>query len=135
MLFCHAQNKVYLESMVYLMLAGTIILTVAAQLLLTKGAVVFKDTSFSWAGLVGLVARFFQSGWLLAGILCFGLAFVLWVVVVAKIKLSAAYPISTALNLTLVVLGSALILREAVTGWQVLGVLLIVAGIFCILWK
>jgi multidrug transporter EmrE-like cation transporter len=36
----------------------------------------------------------------------------MWVMVISKMKMSVAYPIATALNLALVVLGSAWLLKE-----------------------
>ena len=49
------------------------------------------------------------------GILCYGCSFVLWMIIVSRMNLTVAMPLSVAIVNTLVVLGSSLFLKERIT--------------------
>lgn len=119
----------------YLILATTIIFTVIAQLLLKKFAVYFGEYGFSFKIITGLITKFPQNIQLFGSMIFWAIAFLLWVVVLSRIKLNIAYPIVTALNMSLVVLGSYFFFKENLSLVQLIGILIIVFGIFLVSWK
>ena len=121
--------------MPYYLLAISAILTVVAHLSLARGAVIFKDASLTWPGLPAMILKFFQNAYLVAGFICFALAFLVWVMVISKIKMSIVYPIAVALNLSLVVLGSVIFLKESIALQQAFGIFVLIIGIILVLWK
>lgn len=121
--------------MPYYLLVISVILTVAAQLSLARGATIFKDIDFSRTGLTAIIIKFFQNAYLVAGLILFAMAFLFWVMVISKIKMSIAYPVAVALNLSLVVLGSVVFLKESMALWQTVGIFLLIIGIILVLWK
>jgi len=121
--------------MIYLILAVSILFTVLAQLLFKKGMMVLGGLDFSLANVLSVIPNIFKNLYLLFGTIFFGIAFLLWFFVLSKLKLNIAYPISASLNLSLVVLGSWLFFRESVSFIQILGVVLIISGIFLIFAK
>jgi multidrug transporter EmrE-like cation transporter len=68
----------------------------------------------------------------IGGIVCFGLALAAYSMVLSKLNLSIAYPINVSLGLILVVLVSALFLKESITLLQISGFFLIIAGVWLV---
>lgn len=119
----------------YFILAITILLNVAAQLSLKKGALALSVADLSVASLGGLIFKVFQNIYLFLGLLCFGLSFFLWVIVLSRMKLGAAYATSLAITLALVILTSFLLFKEQMSLWQWVGLVFVIIGIFLLLWK
>ena len=108
----------------------TAVLTMAANLLLRVGIV--AAGGFSFGGLAetvrGLVALFMEPRFLLGFVLYFAAA-VVWFRVVATERLSVAYPLLVSCTFTLVTAGAVVALGESLTRRQVLGLVVILAGI------
>lgn len=117
----------------FLILGISIVLAVGAQLSLKKGVLNLGTLNFSFSNFLGLIPRIFQNVWLLGGLFLFGISFLLWLFVISKIKLSVAYPISTSLNFILIALFSWLFLREQLLPTQILGIVVIIFGIFLLM--
>ena len=68
---------------------------------------------------------------LLAGLgaLCYGSSFLLWLVVLAKVPLSVAYPIAVGVTIAISSVLAWLVLDEPMSPRLLLGVVLIVAGV------
>lgn len=66
--------------------------------------------------------------WVLSGVGAGFLAFLSWMAAMTKFQLSYAYPFMS-LAFVLVLILSALIFKEAVTPWKVVGTVLIIIGI------
>lgn len=56
-------------------------------------------------------------------------ASVAWMFVVERYPISTAFPIYIGLTVIMVTAGGALLLGETITGWQVLSIVLILAGV------
>ena len=69
---------------------------------------------------------------MLAGILCYMLSFVLWLLIVSKTQLSFAMPLSVGVVNILVFLGSARYLHEEITPLKIIGLGVIIVGLFLI---
>ena len=69
---------------------------------------------------------------MLAGILCYMLSFVLWLLIVSKTQLSLAMPLSVGVVNILVFLGSARYLHEEITPLKMIGLGVIIVGLFLI---
>ena len=69
---------------------------------------------------------------MLLGILCYLCSFLLWLVIVSRTQLTFAMPLSVGIVNTLVFLGSAHFLGERITPLKILGLAVIVLGLFLI---
>ena len=65
----------------------------------------------------------------LVGALSYGASFVLWLVVLARVPLSVAYPIAVGVAIAFSTLFAWLLLREPISLRMLLGIVLIVAGV------
>ena len=74
------------------------------------------------------------------GILCYGFSFILWMIIVSRMNLTIAMPLSVAIVNTLVVLGSHFILNEKMSVTQGIGIFIVIFGVMLItggkkIWK
>ena len=86
---------------------------------------------FSFKNLVVLLPRVFTNFYLLAGLASLGLGFLLWLVVLSKLKLSVVIPF-TSLNYVLILFFSWFFLKESISLPQFLGVAMIIFGLFLV---
>jgi len=114
----------------FLILVISIFFTVSAQLCLKKGVLSLGTLDFSVNNLLNLFPRIFQNIWLMAGLFLFGIGFFLWIFIISRIKLNMAYPISTSLSLSLIAFFSWLFFKEQLLPIQILGIAVIILGIF-----
>jgi len=117
----------------FLILIASVFSTVAAQLCLKKGILALGSLNVSVSSFLSLIPRIFQSIWLMGGVFLYGISFLLWLFVISKIKLNTAYPIAASLNFSLVVLFSWLFFKEHLLPIQILGLAVIIFGIFLLL--
>ena len=118
----------------YLMLFVAIVLTVAAQLLLKRGVANMGDIQLSVGGLTFIVVEIFRNLYLFFGLFLLGLTFLLWIWLVSKVQLNILYPITVSGQLALLALGSWLWFNEVLTPMQLLGMAIIIVGIFLLSW-
>lgn len=111
----------------------TIIMFIFYVILASSGLILFKLGSND-ANLTFIFFGFSidYSIKMLFGILCYGFSFILWMLIVRRIDLTIAMPLSVAIVNTLVVIGSCLILKEKITFIQGLGIFIIIFGV-CIM--
>ncbi len=103
-------------------------LTVAANLLLRSG--VERAGGFAM-GLVGLVGLIRQPRFDL-GITLYAMASLVWFRVLAMEPLSIAYPVLVSTTFLLVTMGAVLLFRESLAWHKILGLVVILAGIFIV---
>jgi drug/metabolite transporter (DMT)-like permease len=120
-----------LRSVSYLNLAvilSSIILAVSGQLLLKLGLLrVGKETGH----LLAEYARALTQPLVWLGLVCFGVSMLIWLYVLARMEMSVAFPF-LGLNYALIMIGSRVLLGEAITGPKIVGTACIVLGILFI---
>lgn len=113
----------------YFLLALAIVLNAMAN-------IVLKWAMRGQAGAAGqgaaVIKGLLTNYWAWVGIALFGLAFVLYSVVLTKINLSIAYPVMTSLGLVIISVVSVLFFKEVITNWQMVGLLLIIIGVWLV---
>lgn len=67
-------------------------------------------------------------------LLCYGFSFILWMLIVSKMNLTIAMPLSVAIVNTLVVVGSCLVLKEKITLIQGVGIFIVILGVCIMTW-
>jgi len=116
----------------YLFLAISICITVSAQLLIKRGVLSLGDLDFSISNVFNLIPKIAQNIWLLSGLFLFAVSFFLWLFIISRLKLSIAYPISTSLSFCFIILASWFIFKEQLLPIQILGIIIIIVGIFLV---
>lgn len=108
----------------FLLLLASMSLAVLGQFSLKKGVM----SSGLSPNFISIIKTIFSPSVFL-GLVCYGLSTIFWLFVLQKFDLSVAYP-SLALTYIVIVILSAWFLHEPITLSKVLGVLLIILGVF-----
>ena len=116
----------------YLLLFFDVILAASGQLLLKKGLAIIGPLEFGWKNIFFLFSNIFKNVYIIIALICYGFAFLFWLFVLSKLKLSLAYP-STALLYVFIILGSWLILKEEISFIQIVGIFIIFIGLTLLL--
>ena len=112
-----------------------IIMFTCYVLLASSGLILFKlgsTNSNLTLNIFGLSINY--SIKMILGLLCYGLSFLLWMLIVSETNLTIAMPLSVAIVNTLVVVGSCLILKEKITLMQWVGIFIIIFGVCIMTW-
>jgi len=118
---------------VFLLLLFSILTTAGAQLLFKRGMIDFGSLDFSVNNFLFLIPRIFQNLWLMAGIFLFGISFLLWLFIISKLQINIAYPIALSCEVSLVTIISYFLFREYLSPIQIVGIAVIITGIFLLL--
>ena len=113
----------------YLLMAVSILLAVAGQLLMKRGMISFG--SFPISQLLASIIPMFLNPWVFFGFVCFGLSSIFWLVVLSRLPLSLVYPM-VSVAYVLVALASLLFFKENVSFIRWLGIAVIMVGVFLI---
>lgn len=110
-----------------------IILFISYVILASSGLILYKlgvnDTNFT-LNIFNITINY--SIKMILGLFCYGFSFILWMIIVSKMNLTFAMPLSVALVNTFVVVSSCLILKEKISLNQGIGIFLIILGV-CIM--
>lgn len=107
------------------------LITAIYLLLTSSGLVLFKlgandCTTFSLAkGIVNFKISLLS----IAGIICYGISFILYLGLVSKLNLSYIVPVTTGIMQILILLASIYIFKETVTLTNIIGVIVVLVGI------
>ncbi|MFH0852557.1 MAG: hypothetical protein V1845_03060 [bacterium] len=114
----------------YVLVAANIIFLAAAELLLKKGMAVQGAMDISFANLWNAFLLIFKNFYILGGLALLVFGFVTWLLTLSRLNLNIIYPITASLNLIAIVIASSVIFKESLNFAQILGVALIIGGIF-----
>lgn len=117
----------------YFLLALDIIFASGANLLLKKGVMLLNITHSFEKPFYLIFFDLITNSFLMSGLFFYGISFMLWVVILSKLNLHSAYPISVSLTITLITIGSVFIYKEPVSVLQIIGIVVIIFGIGLIL--
>ena len=107
-----------------------IIMFVCYVLLASSGLVLFKMGSINTnltLNLLGVTINYSLK--MILGLLCYGFSFILWMLIVSKMNLTIAMPLSVAIVNTLIVVESCLVLKEKISITQGIGIFVIIIGV------
>lgn len=107
----------------------TLLILVAVPVAISVGQLMFKKASATFNGLSpsGVYALLLDH-WFLGAICLYGLSTIVWIAALRHVNISVAYQFM-ALTFVLVPMGGALFFGEHITGRQIAGLSIIIAGI------
>jgi drug/metabolite transporter (DMT)-like permease len=108
-----------------------VILNVTGQLSLKYGMSKFGNFSLSLDTLPPIFFKAATNPHVLLGLICYGLGFMVWLIVLAKAEVSYAYPLISLGYVFTAILARALF-GEAVTVTRMAGILITCLGVFLI---
>jgi drug/metabolite transporter (DMT)-like permease len=108
-----------------------VILNVAGQLSLKRGMAQFGSFAISIDALPRIFLKAAFNFNILLGLVCYGLGFLVWLIVLAKAEVSYAYPLIS-LGYVFTAILAWLLFNEALTDIRIAGILLICIGVYLI---
>lgn len=115
---------------VYIFLAIDIVFVVLANILLKKGAASLSALELVPQNIVNAIFAVAKNPYVFFGLVCYGISFTTYLLVLSKLRLGVAYPVAVSLTICALTVASAIFFKETVTTLQVIGIFLIIAGIF-----
>ncbi len=109
------------------------IMLLTAILIGVAGQIFLKIGSLAMANLKPNSLNYFLNGNLWFGLFLYGVSTIFYIIALQKIPLSIAYP-TISISYIFVVILSSIIFKEKIDITQILGILLIMSGVFLI-WK
>lgn len=117
----------------FLLITAVSSMTVASQIFLKKGLMAIREMGgVSLQNIHLTLLKLLQNKFALLGLVFAVIAALVWLMVISKVELTAAFPISGAIFYLLLFVFSWLFLGEAVTVWKISGVIAILSGVFLI---
>jgi multidrug transporter EmrE-like cation transporter len=113
-----------------LVLTG-VMLNAAGQLLLKAGSRAIADVPFSFANSWTLAERMALNPPILAGLACYVVSVVFWILALSRVDVSIAYPMLSIGYIVTAVAGW-LLFAEAVSVTRVAGIFIIIAGVWLV---
>ena len=108
------------------------LLTALANLLLRGGVLRYGEFSLSPSRTLGQLGSLATQPMFVLGVVLYGLAAIVWFGVLSVQDLSTSYPVLVGLTFVLVASGSTVLFQETLSWPKILGMVLILGGIFLI---
>lgn len=114
------------------LLITSVFFNVTANILLKTGVKTIGGISGEKTKLFSELTKAAFSPFIIGGIILYGLSFLIWLRVLSFNDLSRAYPIFATIVFLLTTLGSILFLKESVSIVRVVGIVIMLVGIFIV---
>ena len=105
-----------------------VLLNAAAQLCLKQGMNMIGEVSLDAAGILALLPKAALNPYVLAGLACYVVSVVVWLVVLSKVEVSLAYPFLSIGYIVTAVVGF-FFMGESLGACKIAGILVICFGI------
>jgi multidrug transporter EmrE-like cation transporter len=115
----------------WLLLGICVLLNAAAQLLLKAGARQLGEINLSVHNIIPMGFKLAFEPHIFAGLACYVLSVILWIVVLSRVEVSVAYPL-TSFGYILTALASWWLFGESLSMERVMGIGVIMFGVFLI---
>ncbi|OGD86673.1 hypothetical protein A2Z23_03015 [Candidatus Curtissbacteria bacterium RBG_16_39_7] len=109
-----------------------IITAASGNLVLKYGMLRFGKMTLERSVVVPELFKLFTSPIILVGLFVYGLSFICWVKVLSTEDISRVYPIVVASTITLILLASAFFFKEVISPIRILGIVVIIIGIYLV---
>jgi multidrug transporter EmrE-like cation transporter len=113
-----------------LILTG-VLLNAAAQLLLKAGARVIADLQFTPANAAAIAGRVAFNAPILAGLACYAISVVVWILALSRVDVSIAYPMLS-IGYVVNALAAAWLFGEPLGALRVAGIGVIIVGVWMV---
>ena len=121
------------STLIFLLIS--IITASIAQFFLKKGALALQNLEFSLPNILYSASSILRNKWLLGGASFFVISFFFYLFVLSRLRLNFAYPVMVSAGIILVAIGSQIFLGETLSFRQIIGIALIIFGIFLLVPK
>jgi drug/metabolite transporter (DMT)-like permease len=115
----------------YSLILFGVLLNASAQLLLKAGTNSLGRFEFAATNIVPVATRVAFEPFILAGMMCYAVSLVVWIMGLSRVEVSIAYPLLS-LGYVIGALGAWTLFGEALTPMRIAGIAVIILGVFLI---
>ncbi len=108
-----------------------VLLNAAAQILLKEGMNRIGHFAFAWHNAWPITLQVAVSPFILIGLCCYVISVMVWLLVLSRVPVSFAYPLLSIGYIVTAVAG-VILLNETLTLTRVLGIIVIIAGVYLV---
>ncbi len=102
------------------------------NLLLKKAALQIGKLSFAKENLITELFKIFTNPQILLGLTFYVFGFLFWIKTLSGQDISKVYPILVSATITIILIGSSIFFKEQLTFARILGILVILVGIYIV---
>ncbi len=106
-----------------------VLLNAVAQLVLKKGMSLVGSVAISYAGIMHMLVKIITNVYVYCGLMCYGLSFLVWLMVLSRVEVSYAYPFLS-IGYIVAALVGYFYFGESMSIYKVGGIALICLGVF-----
>ena len=114
-----------------LLILSSVSLNATAQILMRRGMLKVGEISFSDGAFFRAIPVMLSSVLLWLSLLCYGLAVIIWMIVLSRVEVSFAYAFSS-LGYVLVTVMGVILLKENISLLRIAGILVVCIGIILV---
>lgn len=116
----------------YQLLLISVTFNVTANILLKKGVESFGGISGDKARIIFELSKAVITPFIIIGLALYGMSFLIWLRVLTFNDLSKSYPIFATIVFLFTTLGSMVFLKESISVMRVIGIIVMLAGIYIV---
>ena len=120
-----------MNPLTFSLLVTGVLLNAAAQLLLKAGTNRIGEFAFSFDNVLPIGAQVATSPPILAGLGCYGVSVVVWILALSRVQVSVAYPMLS-IGYIVNALAAWWLFGESITAQKLVGIGFIVAGVYLV---
>ena len=109
-----------------------VVTAVSGQLILKAAMIKIGKLTFAKPSIISELTKIFTEPFIFIGLVLYGLSFIFWLKVISTEELSRVYPLVVSSIITLILLGSAFFFKESISLIRVIGILVIIFGIYLV---
>ncbi len=110
---------------------GSVFINVVAQILLKLGMRSIGFFEFSVSNIVPIGLRVAMNPYIIFGVFCYVLSLAVWLMVLSRVEVSYAYPITSLGYIFTAIMGSYF-MGENISLTRIAGILVIIAGVYIV---
>ena len=114
------------------LLGTSVLINVTANILLKKGVISFGGLSADRSQLISGIIRAAVNPFIIVGLMLYATSFIIWLRVLSFNDLSKSYPIFASMVFLLTTIGSVRFLNESVSAARIVGIIIMLIGIFVV---
>ncbi len=120
-----------MTTFMFLLILLGVFLNASAQLLLKAGMDQVGHFAFSWANVWPIGLETGSNPFIIIGILCYIISVVVWLLVLSRVDVSIAYPM-VSIGYIVSAIAAYYLLGETITMQRILGILVILTGVYLV---
>lgn len=109
----------------------TVLMNAAAQLLLKEGMNRIGEFAFSWSNMMPIILKIAYSPLIILGLFIYVFSVSVWLLVLSRVDASIAYPM-TSLGYVVTAIVAYFMLHEQLSLTQMIGIVVIIIGVYLI---